>query len=57
MPYVTGADGQFVLALQQPPALPTSVTISAQQQGGPVVNNSVTVRRADTATLTINLGA
>jgi hypothetical protein len=56
IPYVTGYDGQFVLALQKPPSLPAPIAIRAQRPGGPAVDNQVTVRRAATATLTIKLG-
>ena len=55
LPYVTGADGQFVLVFQQAPALPTSVTIRAQRPGHPDVDTPVTVRRAATVTLPINV--
>jgi hypothetical protein len=55
LPYVTGSDGQFVLAFQQPPALPTAITIRAQEPGNPAVDTSVTLRRAAVATLQINL--
>jgi hypothetical protein len=55
MPYLTAADGQFVLMLQQPAALPTDVTIRAQRPGHPDVDTKVKVRRASTVTLEIDL--
>jgi hypothetical protein len=55
-PYVTGADGQFVLIFQEPAALPTPVTIRAELAGNPTVDTPVTVLRAVTGTLTIKLG-
>jgi hypothetical protein len=55
LPYVTGADGQFVLVFQQPPALPTPVTILAQRQGHADVSQQVALRRAATVTLQINI--
>jgi len=53
LPYVTGADGQFVLVFQQPPALPTSVTIRAHRSGNPDVDTNVTIRRATTVAVPI----
>lgn len=54
--YVTGADGQFVLVVQQPPALPTPpVTILAQRQGHPDVSQQVALQRAATVTLEIKI--
>jgi hypothetical protein len=55
IPYVTGDDGQFVLALQKPPALPAPITIRARRPRRPDVDNQVTVQRAATTTLTISL--
>lgn len=55
VPYVTGADGQFVLLFSNPPALPTAVTIRAQRPGNPDVDTPVTLLRAATVTLQINL--
>jgi hypothetical protein len=55
LPYVTGADGQFVLVFQQPPALPTPVTILAQRPGHPDVSQQVAIRRAATVTLQISI--
>ena len=55
LPYVTSADGQFVLVFQQPPALPTPVTIRAQLPGQPDVDAQVILRRAATVTLQISV--
>jgi hypothetical protein len=53
--YVTGADGQFVLVFQQPPLLPTSVTIRAHRSGSPDVDLAVDIRRAVTTTTQFDL--
>jgi hypothetical protein len=55
LPYATAADGQFVLLLPEPPALPSPVTIRARRAGNPDVDAQVTVTRAATVTLRINL--
>ena len=55
LPYLTGTDGQFVLMFQQPAALPANVTIRAQRQGHSNVDTQVTVRRATTVSLMIEL--
>jgi hypothetical protein len=55
LPYVTAVDGQFVLIFQTPEALPTNVTIQAQQPGRPNVNTSVILMRASTATVRIQV--
>jgi len=55
LPYVTSADGQFVLVFQQPPALPTLITIRAQRPGQPDVDAQITLRRAATVTLQISV--
>jgi hypothetical protein len=56
LPYVTGADGQFVLVFQQPPALPTPpVTILAQCAGQTDVSSQVALQRAATVTLQISM--
>jgi hypothetical protein len=54
LPYVTGADGQFVLVFQKPPSQP-NVTIRARRAGNRDVEVSVAVRRAATVSAVINL--
>ena len=54
LPYVTGADGQFVLVFQNAPT-PPNVTLRAQRAGSPDVNVNVTVQRAATVSVVINL--
>lgn len=53
--YVTGADGQFVLYLSNPPAIPLPVTISAQHAGLANGNANITVLRGLTVSVTINM--
>jgi hypothetical protein len=55
LPYVTAADGQFVLVFQKPPGPPTNLTIRARRRGGPDVDVNVMVRRAATTSVVINL--
>lgn len=54
--FTTSADGQFVVVLRRPPALPTPVVIRAHRPNRPDVDTPVTVRRAATATVTLELG-
>jgi hypothetical protein len=55
LPYVTAADGQFVLLFQKAPGPPTNVTIRAQRGGNPDVHVNVMVHRAATASVVINV--
>jgi hypothetical protein len=54
LPYVTAADGQFVLVFQKPLGPPTNVTIRAARGGNPDVDVTVMVRRAATTSVVIN---
>jgi hypothetical protein len=54
LPYVTGADGQFVLVFQKVPS-PLNVTLRARRAGAPDVDVNVTVLRGATASVVINL--
>ena len=53
--YVTGADGQFVLYLSNPPVLPLPVTITAQHAGFANGNANITVLRGLTVSVMINM--
>jgi hypothetical protein len=55
LPYVTATDGQFVLVFQKAPGPPTNVTIRARRSGNPDVDVNVTVRRAVTVSVVINV--
>lgn len=48
IPYVTGADGEFVLFIESPPHDTQTVTVRATHAGKPDVDVSVDVRRAMT---------
>jgi hypothetical protein len=53
--YVTGADGQYVLFLSNPPGTPQSVTVTAQHAALADGSVTVTVTRGLTASATINM--
>jgi hypothetical protein len=53
--YMTGADGQFVLFLANPPGLPTQVTVNATHAGLAAGTADVTVIRGLTVSVTINM--
>jgi hypothetical protein len=53
--YTTGADGQFVLFLSNPPGLPTQVTVTATYAGLANGSANVTVLRGLTVSVTINM--
>jgi hypothetical protein len=53
--YVTGADGQFVLVYTAPPPVSASVTVRTQRSGHADVDTLVTVRRAATASIQVNV--
>jgi hypothetical protein len=53
--YVTGADGQFVLFLSNPPAVPQVITVTAKHAGLADGSVNVTVTRGLTASATINM--
>jgi hypothetical protein len=51
--YVTGADGQFVLFVTEPPALPQQITVTASHAGLASQNINVTVLRGLTVSTPI----
>jgi hypothetical protein len=53
--YVTGADGQFVLFLSNPPGLPETLTINAKHAALADGSAILTVIRGQTVSLTINM--
>jgi hypothetical protein len=53
--YITGADGQFVLFLSNPPGLPQQVTVNATHAGLAAGIANVTVIRGLTVSVTINM--
>ena len=53
--YTTGADGQFVIFLSNPPGLPQQVTLNATAAGLANGSGNVTVIRGLTVSLTINM--
>ena len=53
--YITGADGQFVLFLSNPPGLPQQVTVNATAPPLPDGTAAVTVIRGLTVSATINM--
>jgi len=54
-PYTTGADGQFVLFLSNPPGLPTPIKVTATYPGLAIGNANVTVTRGLTVSVTITM--
>jgi hypothetical protein len=53
--YTTGADGQFVIFLSNPPGIPQQVTLNATAAGLPAGSGTVTVIRGLTVSVTINM--
>jgi hypothetical protein len=55
LPFVTGPGGEFVLVFTNPPAATAAVTIRTQRQGQAAVDTAVTIRRATTTAVAINV--
>jgi hypothetical protein len=53
--YTTGADGQFVIFLSNPPGIPQQVTLNATAASLPAGSANVTVIRGLTVSVTINM--
>jgi hypothetical protein len=52
---LTGADGQFALAFPAPATSPVNVTVRAHSAGNPDVDTAVSIRRAATTAVQINV--